>query len=172
MPRLRSCPLWLGSSASSWHRMRLRFRTYAFYAVPFGEMASTPSQQSVAFFLQACAAIVARAAWPRSSQIAGAVVHTTLEWIGATQGWKDLDFFVESKARVVESLVQVLRHVSGGLVRQRAWCRPCNSDEGKTKAPRGVHVAVREWFRLVKSESTVNLYLFSDGSLEGKGRKL
>ena len=110
----------------------MRFRTYAFHAVPFDEMASALSQQSVAFFLQACAAIVARAAWPRSSQIAGAVdVHTTLEWIGATQGWKDLDFFVESKARVVESLVQVLRHVSGGLVRQRAWCRPCNSDEGK-----------------------------------------
>ena len=52
--------------------------------------------------------------------------------------------FVGSKAAlVVEDLVQALGHVSGGLdLPALRDVGRCNSDEGKAKAGRGVHVAV------------------------------
>ena len=151
--------------------------------MPFGERAAFQpkclgellSRQSAVFFAQECAsqqhetAIVAHAAKPKA-QIAGPVdVHIFLKWIDAITNQKDLNFSSKAKrawlrilckhsSTSAEDLTVSVRDVGRGTL-TRARPRPdvvCMS-------------VLREWFRLVKSESTVNLYLVSDGLPQWKG---
>ena len=114
---------------------------------------------------------------PRSSQIAGAInAHTMLEWIDATKGQQDLDVSSEAKrawSRILCKHSVTSAEDSTDSVRDVGRA-PLTSALTRAK-PRQDAVCMflfREWFRLVKSESAVNLYLFNDGSLQWKGREL
>ena len=102
--------------------------------------------------------IVARAARPRFSQIAGAIdVHAILEWIDVTQDPKDLDF--SSKAMRAWSRI-LCKHSGMSAEGSAASVRDVGGATLTRARPRVDAVCMllfRVWFTLVKSKLTVNL---------------